>query len=136
MPGLGPLLEDAQALVDLPTRTVLAHSDFNPKNILVDPETLAVTALLDWEFAHAGSSYTDLGNLLRFDDRPPFVDAVLAAYADFVPDAGDDLVERAQAADLFALIELASRAGDEATAHAVNKRALKLLTERAGAYPC
>ena len=35
------------------------------------PRDLQVVALLDWEFAHAGSVYTDFGNFTRFerDDR-------------------------------------------------------------------
>ena len=55
------------------------HCDLNPKNLLVDPDTSAVTGVLDWEFAHAGHPSTDLGNLLRFDRHPAFADAVLAA---------------------------------------------------------
>ena len=50
------------------------HSDLNPKNLLVDPDTLEVTGLLDWEFAHAGLPVTDLGNLLRFDRDPAFAE--------------------------------------------------------------
>ena len=45
----------------------LVHSDFNAKNILVETATGEVTGLVDWEFAHAGGPFTDLGNLLRFD---------------------------------------------------------------------
>lgn len=45
----------------------LVHGDFNPTNILVSQG--AVTGILDWEFAHAGSSYMDIGNLLRHTDR-------------------------------------------------------------------
>ena len=40
--------------LDAVRRTCLVHSDLNPKNLLVDPDTLEVTGLLDWEFAHAG----------------------------------------------------------------------------------
>ena len=29
--------------------------------------------MLDWEFAHAGSLYTDLGNLTRFEREPTLV---------------------------------------------------------------
>lgn len=39
---------------------VLVHGDFGPNNILLDPETFEVTALLDWEFAHIGSPIEDL----------------------------------------------------------------------------
>ena len=58
------------------------HSDLNPKNLLLDPDTLAITGVLDWEFAHAGHPFTDLGNVLRFDRAPAYVDAVLGAYAE------------------------------------------------------
>ena len=46
----------------------LSHGDFNPTNILLD-ETGTVTALLDWEFAHAGGPLSDIGNLLRVRDE-------------------------------------------------------------------
>ncbi len=86
------------------------HSDFNAKNVLVDPSTGEVTGLLDWEFAHSGSPFADIGNLLRFDRRPVFERAVRATYSELVVDAPDDLLDRARAADLFAVVELASRA--------------------------
>ncbi|MFC8797977.1 phosphotransferase family protein [Promicromonospora sp. NPDC057138] len=58
----------------------LVHSDLNPKNVLVDPATLQVTGVLDWEFAHAGHPATDLGNLLRFDREPAYVEGVLDGF--------------------------------------------------------
>ena len=61
------------------------HSDLNAKNLLVDPDTLEVTGVLDWELAHSGLPWTDLGNLLRFDRHPVFVEAVLAAYTALMP---------------------------------------------------
>lgn len=114
--ALEALAEKAQEVVDRTDRACLVHSDFNPKNLLVDPATGDVTGLLDWEYAHAGGPFSDLGNLLRFDRRPGFADAVLSTYSDLVVDAPDDLVERARAADLFALVELASRAGQNPVA--------------------
>jgi aminoglycoside phosphotransferase (APT) family kinase protein len=104
--------DTAQTLLDRIGRTCLVHSDVNPKNVLVDPASLDVTGLLDWEFAHAGVPGTDLGNLLRFDRHPPLSDAVVAAYRERVPDAGDDVLDTARAADLFALIDLAARRGE------------------------
>jgi aminoglycoside phosphotransferase (APT) family kinase protein len=101
--------DDAQSLLDGVDRVCLVHSDFNPKNLLVDPLTGAVTGLLDWEFAHAGLPVTDLGNLVRFDREPSFCDAVLASYVSSVPDAPDDLLDQARAADLWALVDLAGR---------------------------
>jgi Ser/Thr protein kinase RdoA (MazF antagonist) len=121
--GLRTLAVDAQARLDEVPRSCLVHSDMNPKNLLVDPDTLAVTGLLDWEFAHAGSPYSDLGNLLRFDRQPAFADAVLAAREAFVPDPRPDALDLARAADLFALVDLAGRADENPTA----RRAADLL---------
>ena len=39
---------------------VLVHGDFGPNNILLDPASFEVTALLDWEFAHLGEPIEDL----------------------------------------------------------------------------
>ena len=114
-PDLEALLvvaDRAQELLDRVPRTCLVHSDLNPKNLLVDPDTLEVTGVLDWEFAHAGAPTTDLGNLLRLDRDPAFADAVLAVYRTQVPDAGDDVLDRARAADLYALVDLAARRGE------------------------
>lgn len=107
--GLREVATDAQALLDTVPRACLVHSDLNPKNLLLDPDTLAVTGLLDWEFAHAGHPFTDLGNLLRFDRDPGFEAAVLAAYAErrgTPPESARDL---GRAADLWALVDLAAR---------------------------
>jgi len=123
--ALRELAGDAEELLDDGGRTCLVHSDFNPKNLLVDPETGEVTGLVDWEFAHAGHRFTDLGNLLRFDRDPALADVVLATYADRVPDAPADLADRARAADLYALVDLAARAGQNPVAD----RAHALLVE-------
>jgi Ser/Thr protein kinase RdoA (MazF antagonist) len=39
---------------------VLVHGDFGPNNMLFDPVTFATTAVLDWEWAHAGDPVEDL----------------------------------------------------------------------------
>ncbi len=128
--GLGEVLDRAQDLNDLTDRACLVHSDFNPKNLLVDPGSGEVTGVLDWEFAHAGSPFSDLGNLLRFDRRPAFADAVLATYSDLVVDAPTDLLDRARAADLFALVELASRAGQNPVADRAHAQLLAIARAR------
>ena len=109
--GLREVAVDAQALLDTVGRFCLVHSDVNPKNLLVDADTLEVTGLLDWEFAHAGHPYTDLGNLLRFDRQPAFVEAVLEAYIARHGGAPREALALARAADLWALVDLASRRG-------------------------
>lgn len=122
--GLRELAVDAEALLDTVTRRCLVHSDLNPKNLLLDPATLEVTGLVDWEYAHAGCTVTDMGNLLRFERDPNFTDAVLGAYRERMPasECGPDLLTRARSADLRALIDLATRRGqnpvtDRADAH-------------------
>jgi Ser/Thr protein kinase RdoA (MazF antagonist) len=119
-PDLADRLEavaaDAQALLDGVGRTCLVHSDLNPKNLLVDPDTLAVTGLLDWEFAHSGCPVTDLGNLLRFDRKPAYADAVLAAWCERRGTDPVETLELARAADLWALVDLAARHGQNPVA--------------------
>ena len=49
--GLVGLAERSQSLLDEERRTVLAHADLNAKNVLVDPDSLEVTGVVDWEYA-------------------------------------------------------------------------------------
>jgi aminoglycoside phosphotransferase (APT) family kinase protein len=107
--GLREVAVDAQALLDTVGRRVLVHSDFNAKNLLVAPDGLEVTGILDWEFAHAGHPFTDLGNLLRFERDEVFTDAVLAAYTARRGGTAGDALALARAADLWALLDLAPR---------------------------
>ncbi|PUB25418.1 aminoglycoside phosphotransferase (APT) family kinase protein [Promicromonospora sp. AC04] len=109
----------ARELDGAPAR--LVHSDLNPKNVLVDPVTLEVTAVLDWEFAHAGHPATDLGNLLRFDREPAYVEGVLDGYLAATAGVAQGegaaqgepgrrrATDLARAADLVALVDLAAR---------------------------
>jgi Ser/Thr protein kinase RdoA (MazF antagonist) len=121
--GLREVAVDAQTLLDTVPRSCLVHSDLNPKNLLLDPGTLAITGVLDWEFAHAGHPFTDLGNLLRFDRDEAFTGAVLAAYGEGRGTAPDAALALARAADLWALVDLAARR----TANPVAARADRLL---------
>jgi aminoglycoside phosphotransferase (APT) family kinase protein len=114
--ALAEVARQAQDLLDSVRRTCLVHSDLNPKNLLVDPDSLEVTGVLDWEFAHAGHPWTDLGNLLRFERDPSYVAGVLDAWADRHGGSVDALREGARAADLWALVDLAARAGDNPVA--------------------
>lgn len=125
--GLRAVAGHAQGLLDEIDRACLVHSDFNPKNLLVDPAAGELTGLLDWEFAHAGTPMTDLGNLLRFERDPGFTGGVLDGYlsvAGHLDGLGrltraarrKRLLELARAADLFALAELAGRRGQNPVA--------------------
>ena len=108
--------EPAQDLLDSVGRASLVHSDLNPKNLLVDPRTCAITGIVDWEFAHAGHPWTDLGNVLRFDREKAYVRAALEAWSDLRGGTPADLLEGARAADLWALVDLAARAGQNPVA--------------------
>ena len=123
--GLREVAETAQALLDTVGRYCLVHSDFNPKNLLLDPDTLTVTGLLDWEFAHAGHPYSDLGNLLRFDRHPAFEESVLAAYCARRGGTPADALELGRAADLWALVELATRRGQNPVADRAHELCLR-----------
>jgi aminoglycoside phosphotransferase (APT) family kinase protein len=107
--GLREVALEAQVLLDSVSRVCLVHSDLNSKNLLLDADTLALTGVLDWEFAHAGHPFADLGNLLRFDREPAFVEAVLTAYAAGRGTPPEEALALARAADLWALVDLAAR---------------------------
>jgi aminoglycoside phosphotransferase (APT) family kinase protein len=124
--ALRGLADRAQEILDRTTRACLVHSDFNPKNIQVEPSTGQVTGLLDWEYSHAGSPFTDLGNILRFDRRPDFADAVLSTYSENVVDAPEHLLDRARAADLWALVDLAARRDENPVAVRAHDRLLAM----------
>ncbi len=74
-------------------RWCLVHGELGPRTVLLDPDTLAVTALLGWQHAHAGSPLADLACLLRDDEqRQPFRDAALAAYCDRLGGTPDEVL--------------------------------------------
>ncbi|TIC81031.1 aminoglycoside phosphotransferase family protein [Nocardioides sp. GY 10127] len=108
-----------------PEHPVLVHADLNPKNLLLSrtPEGVRPAGVLDWEHAYAGAPETDLGNLLRHEERPALVEPLVEVYADLRGEDPGLLVERARALDLLALVELASRAGT----HPPAERAERLL---------
>jgi aminoglycoside phosphotransferase (APT) family kinase protein len=130
--ALRELVDQAQVLLDAdgargPARTVLVHGDFNPKNILVDPRDGAVTGLVDWEFAHAGSIHTDIGNFTRFERDERLVEPLVEGFVDAAPKHIQDPVEHGRAVDLWAMIELAGRTPP----NPVTELASRLLLEQA-----
>jgi aminoglycoside phosphotransferase (APT) family kinase protein len=127
--GLREVAVEGQALLDTVTRHCLVHSDLNLKNVLLDPGSLDVTGLVDWEHAHAGHPFTDLGNLLRLERDATFADAVLAAYVARRGGRPDDALALARAADLWALVELATRRAENPVAERAD-RLLRLVATR------
>ena len=128
--GLRRVAVGAQTRLDRVSRRSLVHSDLNPKNVLVDPDTLEVTALVDWEFAHAGHPFTDLGNVVRWDRVPSYERAVLAAYADRHGGSPADLLDLARCADLWALVDLATRAGSNPVATRADAHLRRIAADR------
>jgi aminoglycoside phosphotransferase (APT) family kinase protein len=59
----------ATQLGDLDNETNLVHGDFGNRNLLVQKigENWTVAAVLDWEFAIAGSPLADIGHFLRYE---------------------------------------------------------------------
>jgi aminoglycoside phosphotransferase (APT) family kinase protein len=66
------------------------HGDFGPNNMLLDPRTFEVTAVVDWEFAHYGEPVEDLAWCewivrMHHPDRVEALAAFFAAYPGDVP---------------------------------------------------
>jgi aminoglycoside phosphotransferase (APT) family kinase protein len=105
----------------------LVHSDFNPKNLLVDQRGGAwqVTAVLDWEYAFSSSPLFDIGNMLR-EPRPA---AFQYAFVDGFREAGGSLPadwrRLSQALDLYALADFLTRPVD----HPYFRRAVQHIKE-------
>jgi aminoglycoside phosphotransferase (APT) family kinase protein/GNAT superfamily N-acetyltransferase len=54
-------------------QTHLVHGDYDPANILIDKidGQWKITGVLDWEFAHSGSTLCDVANMLRYAHHMP-----------------------------------------------------------------
>jgi aminoglycoside phosphotransferase (APT) family kinase protein len=109
--GLMSVAEEAHDRLVAVGRSCFVHSDLNPKNLIVDPDSLTVAAVLDWEFAHSGNPYTDLGNAVRFERHPAWVEAAVSTYAGHLGEEPHVALDLARRADLWALVELAARRG-------------------------
>ncbi len=120
----------AQSLLDPTDRTCLIHGDFSLENLLIDPETFAVTGVLDWECARSGRPHADLGSLLRSPHPSGFVGALLEELVALDRALGLPAIEerlvRARAEDLFALVELAARRGEDPRGAASDARLREL----------
>jgi aminoglycoside phosphotransferase (APT) family kinase protein len=60
--AIDPALADVGRLVPGGEQfpAVLVHGDYGPNNVLLDPAAHQVTAIVDWEWAHAGDPVEDL----------------------------------------------------------------------------
>lgn len=109
--GLLQVAGRAQESLDTVGRTSLVHGDLHPKNVVVEPDTGCVAAVVDWEHAHSGSPFADLGSLLRFDRHPVWEKAVLSGWVEVRGGEVRTARDLARCADLRVLVDLASRPG-------------------------
>lgn len=71
----------AQLLRALDGQYGLLHGDLKFSNILVDPETFKVNALLDWEFVFSGAPFLDLAIFLRHTQKhTPLAEGAIAGF--------------------------------------------------------
>ncbi|MFG2037053.1 phosphotransferase family protein [Dactylosporangium sp. NPDC048998] len=99
LPAADTLRDRLAATVPATRRTGIVHGDYRLDNLIVDPGTLRVAAVLDWEMATIGDPLTDLGLLLAYwnvldritTGRNPIADG-LGAAAGFP--SGDELLGR------------------------------------------
>ncbi|MGE5596785.1 MAG: phosphotransferase family protein [Hyphomicrobiales bacterium] len=112
VPAAARLVADHREVVAAPRPTVLVHSDFNAKNILMRRGAPGVAAVLDWEFAFSGPALIDVGNFLRFDrDFPPGLeDGFVSGYRDAGGTLPAGYKQAAKLLDLTALLQFLSRA--------------------------
>jgi aminoglycoside phosphotransferase (APT) family kinase protein len=98
VPGIDALHDGLAAAVPASGRSGLVHGDYRLDNVLVDPDTADITAVLDWEMATLGDPLADVGLFVVYTRRSaaddvitggimnaagfPPTDALLARYAD------------------------------------------------------
>jgi aminoglycoside phosphotransferase (APT) family kinase protein len=66
--GAEELRDRLAASVPVSPPPAIVHGDYRLDNLMMDPATLAVAAVLDWEMATIGDRLTDLGLLIAYWD--------------------------------------------------------------------
>ncbi|MCD6639133.1 MAG: aminoglycoside phosphotransferase family protein [Nocardioides sp.] len=116
---------EADAILAAAPRACLVHGDLSPRNVMCDPATGVITGLIDWEFAHAGHPMEDAGHQVRERPDSVFSTALLEAMNRWLPPAEQADVEtlrrRARAADLYWIIEIASRLGEASATYTCHR---------------
>lgn len=128
---LGPLKEEVRAFFVAtqgrwePEPECLVHGDFKPCNLFV--ERVAgrwhLRGILDWEFAHAGTPYSDYGNLFR-QRRPALPDGFEEAFRAGLSAGGVELpsewAQRRAVVDLTSALDFLSSERDLPRRHAAS----------------
>lgn len=117
----------------------LAHGDFNPGNLLLDASG-EVAAVLDWELAHAGKLWTDLGNLLRRRRDLPLPSYFVPALCEGLRELGVSLPtswnELRLLEDLSSACEFLSSAEDQPQRHESALAQVRATLERLSSAQC
>jgi aminoglycoside phosphotransferase (APT) family kinase protein len=95
LPGADELRDRLAGTVPPSQRASIVHGDFRLDNLIVEPETMRIAAVLDWEMATLGDPLADLGLLLTYWTDLGRSDTVadgLGPAAGFPP--GEELVAR------------------------------------------
>ncbi|MEV4518423.1 phosphotransferase family protein [Dactylosporangium sp. NPDC049525] len=66
LPDAEVLRDRLAAGIPVSATTAIVHGDYRLDNLIVDPTTMRVAAVLDWEMATLGDPLTDLGLLLAY----------------------------------------------------------------------
>lgn len=70
-----PLLEEVLAFLHEQMRpwgeVALVHGDYRPGNIIYDPDTRAMRAIIDWDGVHLGDPHENVGQLMAWAYRDP-----------------------------------------------------------------
>lgn len=103
IPLLSKILASENArLAEIHEQPSLTHGDFNPTNILI--LNGEVSAVLDWEYSHAGTPYMDIGNLLRNTD-PKHHESIGQGLVTGGFDRPSDWIQRAALIDFSSQLE-------------------------------
>ncbi len=66
LPPLAALTDLLRRNAPPPDRFGLIHGDFSPRNVVIDPGTGAIRAVLDWELSTLGDPTADVGTALAY----------------------------------------------------------------------
>ena len=99
-----PLAHDLPARIERhrpgPYTAVLLHNDYKLDNLILDPDTLAPRALIDWDLGTRGSALWDLAVLLSYWSQPD--DPAALRTLGQMPTASGGFPSRTEVAALYA----------------------------------
>jgi aminoglycoside phosphotransferase (APT) family kinase protein len=98
IPEIDELDELVRGRVPVSPAATIVHGDFRLENCMLDPQTLDVVAIFDWEMSTLGDPLADLGYALAYwpsaDDPPVWREAVPSVSAEPGFASRAELIER------------------------------------------